>query len=165
MKKLEKVIRTIILITLAISMLLALAFTGCGGGVSQADFDKLQSELEEAKKEIAALETQVSVLSTISAYQIWYDQYYQIGAYEFADSESFIEKFGALIDAIGDAEAEEAWSKYIKTEGDLRDVVAELPANSDDWTSQQNAQWASAAAETYESLGELGDVLFDTIGE
>ncbi len=132
---------------------------------AQSEIEAAQSEIEAAQSEIEALKIQVAILSAISAYDIWYDQYYAVGAYEFADSASFIKKFGTLIEAIGDSACETAWNNYVAADKNLSDVVKGLPEDSSTWTEEQNEQWLEAATIVYNALGEVGAALFDAIGK
>jgi len=161
-----------LLILVVATMVGVMLVSGCAAGVAPEDFAKVQSDLataqndlEAAQSEIEALKTQVAILSAISAYDIWYDQYYAVGAYEFADSASFIKKFGTLIEAIGDSACETAWNNYVAADKNLSDVVKGLPEDSSTWTEEQNEQWLEAATIVYNALGEVGAALFDAIGK
>lgn len=132
--------------------------SGCTTGLTQEDLTRVQNEIEVLNEEVASL-------SAISAHHIWYDQYYSLGTYTFADSESFIEKFGALVEAIGDSDCKTAWDNYVATEQTLRDVVEMLPEDSTTWTEEQYNQWLEATTATYNALGEMGAPLFSAIGK
>jgi hypothetical protein len=118
-----------------LSVLIVVSLSGCSSGVPadyeqvksslaavQADLSATKADLTAANNEIAAtkamvtgLTPQVTGLSAMSAYSIWYDQYYEIYNYQFADTATFQKELGALIAASGNAAAKTAWDTYLAT--------------------------------------------------
>lgn len=112
---------------------------------------------------ILELEAQVAELSAISAYAIWYDQYYEVYNYAFADVATFNWKLGTLVDATNNTSALTAWYSYLEVDTALNDIVAELPEDYDTWTEEQYNQWLDASTARYDALGEVGTALFNAI--
>ena len=157
------------LIPIVVALLGVILLSGCAAGVAPEDFTEVQgeltttqSELTAAQNKIKALEVQVASLSAISAYTIWYDQYYAVGNYIFADAASFNEKLGALIEATGDSASETAWNTYLAAENALIALREELPENSSVWTEEHYNKWVEATTARYNAFGEVGTALFNT---
>lgn len=102
-------------------------------------------------------------LSAISAYNIWYDQYYSIGNYVFADVEAFNAKLGALVNATGDTASRAAWDEYTAADTALTSLVAELPEDTLTWDQEQYNKWLEASTTRYNALGAVGTALFNAI--
>ncbi len=151
------------LVPITIAMLGLLLLSGCTAFASPEELAAVQSELTTAQNRIESLEAQVATLATISAYNVWYDQYYAKGAYRFADADSFHEKLGSLVKATGNETSKTSWSSYITSDKTLSDIVTELPEDTSTWTQEQYAQWYEAGANRYKSLGEVGAALFSSI--
>ena len=112
---------------------------------------------------ILELEAQVAGLSAISAYSIWYDQYYGIGNYVFADVATFNWKLGTLIDATNNTNAITYWYYYLAADTALNDLTAESPEDYSTWTDEQNKKWSEARTARYNALGTVGTTLFNAI--
>ena len=142
---------------LLISVLL---LSGCGAlGIAKQD------ELATANSKIEALEKQVAILSTINAYNVWYDQFYARGTYQFADVTSFNEKLGTLVSANGEGPASESWQKYLAADKALSDLIATLPQDTTTWDKDQYDSWYKASSDRYAGLGEVGTALFKSISQ
>ena len=150
------------LIPIVVALLGVILLSGCAAGVAPEDFTEVQGELTAAQNEIKALEAQVASLSAISAYTIWYDQYYAVGNYIFADTASFNEKLEALIEATGDSASETAWNTYLAAENALIALREELPEDSSVWTEEHYNKWVEATTARYNAFGEVGTALFNT---
>ena len=150
------------LIPIVAALLGVILLSGCAAGVAPEDFTEVQGELTAAQNEIKALEAQVASLSAISAYTIWYDQYYAVGNYIFADTASFNEKLEALIEATGDSASETAWNTYLAAENALIALREELPEDSSVWTEEHYNKWVEATTARYNAFGEVGTALFNT---
>jgi len=156
------------LVPIVATMLGVILLSGCAAGVAPEDFAEVQggltttqSELTATQNEIKALEAQVSDLSAISAYTIWYDQFYGVGNYIFADTASFNEKLGALIEATGDSDSQTAWSTYLAAENALIALLEELPEDTTTWTEEDYNKWSEATTASYDAFGEVGTALFN----
>ena len=134
--------------------------SGCGAlGIAKQD------ELAATDSKIESLEQQVALLSTISAYNIWYDQYYARGTYTFADVKSFNEKLGTLISANSEGAALETWEKYLIADKSLSDLIATLPEDTSTWDKDQYDSWYKASSDRYAGLGDVGTALFKSISQ
>ncbi|GAI93905.1 unnamed protein product, partial [marine sediment metagenome] len=102
-------------------------------------------------------------LSAISAYNIWYDQYYSIGNYLFADVAAFNTKLGALVNSTGDTASKAAWDEYAAGDTALTSLVAGLPEDTLTWTTEQYNKWVEASTARYNALGAVGTALFNAI--
>lgn len=154
-----------LLVPIVAVMLGTILLSGCTAGVATEDFAAVQSDLIAAQNRIEELEVQVASLSAISAYDIWYDQYYEVYDYVFADVATFNAKLGAVVVATGDSASITAWSTYLTADAALTDVVAGLPEDAETWTEEQNNQWLEATTARTNALGEVGTALFSVIVE
>jgi len=159
-----------ILIPIVTAMLGAILLSGCAVGVAPEDITKLQGDLTTARSDLATvqnhitdLEASVADLSAISAYNVWYDQYYEVGTYVFADTSAFNTKLGALIEATGDSASRTSWNAYLAADTGLTERVEALPADYDTWTEEQTSQWTEATTARTTALGEVGTALFNAI--
>ena len=133
----------------------SLLLSGCAPGVAPEDFAKVQNDL-------AAAQNQIKELSAISAYNIWYDQHYEVYNYVFDDVAAFNTKLGALIEATGDSDSQAAWNAYLAADAALNDIVAALPEDYESWTEAQTNQWSEATTTRYNALGKVGTALYNT---
>jgi outer membrane murein-binding lipoprotein Lpp len=159
----------------------ALFLSGCSSGVP-ADYEQVKSDLAATKSSLAAVQNQLATvqsqlataqttitglgpqvagLSEISAYNIWYDQYYGVDNYLFKDAATFQKELGALITATGDAATQAAWTKYLATRKSLDDIVTSLPADSTTWTNDQHSQWLNAYNASWADFGDVGTALYN----
>ena len=159
-----------ILIPLVIAMLGAILLSGCAVGAAPEDITKLQGDLSTARSDLAAaqsqiadLEASVADLSAISAYNVWYDQYYAIGNYVFADTSAFNAKLGALIEATGDSASKTAWDAYLTADTGLTERIRALPEDYTTWSEAQTSQWTETSTARATALGEVGTTLFNAI--
>lgn len=148
--------------------------SGCGAlGIAkqgevatvQGEVAAVQGELTAARSKIESLEKQVVLLSTISAYNVWYDQYYARGTYLFASVNSFNEKLGSLIGANGKGPSGESWEKYLVADKTLSDLIATLPEDTQTWSADQYDSWYKASSARYTALGAVGTALFSSIAQ
>ncbi len=148
------------LIALSALMLGLIVLNGCTSGIAKEDFTKVQNDLADAQKRIAALERRVV---TFSAYHIWYDQFTGSGNYEFADSDTFIAEFGGVVEFIADSDLQTAWNNYLSAEKPLRDYVAGLPVDQSTWTNEQTSHSNELMAAAYNALRPIGQALLSAI--
>jgi len=138
----------------------AVLLSGCAKGVAPEEFATAQTQIK-------SLETQVADLSAISAYNIWYDQYYLYGTetqyYAFPDTASFNKRLGDLVYATGDSASKTAWDAYLVADTALSDVLAQLPEDYTTWTEEQTNQWSGVNTARYDALGAVGTALFNVI--
>jgi len=144
-----------LLIPMVVVMLSVILVSGCAAGVAPEDFAAAQNQIKD-------LEAQVADLSATSAYNIWYDQYYEVNNFVFEDAATFRAEVGALIAATGDAASKAAWDSYLVADSALDDVVAALPEDTTTWTESQYNEWLEAYNAGYEAFGEVGATLYDT---
>lgn len=147
-----------LLVPIVAVMLGTILLSGCTPGVATEDFTAAQNRIEE-------LEVQVASLSAISAYNVWYDQYYAVGAYVFADVAAFNDKLGAMVVATGDSASTTAWNTYLAADTALNSVVEALPEDYTTWNEEQNNRWLEATTARTNALGEVGTALFGAIVE
>jgi len=141
-----------------------LAATKTDLAATKADLAGAKANLSTAQNQITALEVQVASLSAISAYNIWYDQYYSIGNYLFADVAAFNTKLGALVNSTGDTASKAAWDEYTAGDTALTSLVAELPEDTLTWTTEQYNKWlVEVSTARYNALGAVGTALFNAI--
>lgn len=140
-----------------------LATTQNALAATQKDLAAAKADLVTAKNRNQEIEAQVASLSAISAYNIWYDQYYSIGNYLFADVAAFNTKLGALVNSTGDTASKAAWDDYIAGDTALTSLLAELPEDSLAWTAEQYNKWLEASTVRYNALGAAGTALFNAI--
>jgi len=149
-------------VPIVVAILGVILVNGCAPSVAPEDFAKLQGELTASQNRVTKLETQVQKLSTISAYSIWYDQYYAVNNYVFKDTKTFNEQFGVLVAATGDAASQAAFSAYLAAATALDNLVASLPKDYTTWTADQTNQWTKASAARYDAFGKVGTALYNT---
>ena len=170
------------ILVLLISVTLVMV-VGCSGGETVTDSTREQAvaDLSAAKAEVAelttsntALEAQVSEmetslqsssslnqeLSAISAYGIWYDNYYGSGIYSFDD---FNAQLGALVVATGDANSIAAFNVYYEADQAFDTVLAELPQDNSAWTMTQYETWRDAGKTRTDALGQIGGHLLNAL--
>jgi len=159
-----------ILIPIVTAMLGAILLSGCATGVAPEDITKLQGDLTAAQSDLATvqnhitdLEASIADLCAISAYNVWYDQYYAIGNYVFADTPAFNAKLGALTEATGDSASKTAWDAYLTADTGLTERIRALPEDYTTWSEAQTSQWTEATTARATALGEVGTALFNTI--
>ena len=124
-----------------------------------------QDELAAANGRIDHLENQMAILSTINAYNVWYDQFYAKGAYRFDSVAIFNEKLGTMVLANGNSATLESWEKYLAADKALSELIVSLPEDTKTWDSEQYDIWYNTSTERYTVLGEMGTVLFKTIAQ
>jgi len=136
LRKGDKVMKKWFLLSGVATVFLAVSLSGCAGGGVPADYEQVKStlatvqadlsaakadltkannEIKTIKAMVTGLTPQVAGLSAMAAYSIWYDQYYKIYNYQFADTATFQKEFGALITATNNAAAKTAWDAYLVT--------------------------------------------------
>ncbi|MAF85253.1 MAG: hypothetical protein CL875_02005 [Dehalococcoidales bacterium] len=174
-----------LLVPIVAVMLGVTLLSGCAGGLAPAELATAQNRITELETKVAGLATdqnriaelndriaelndriaelkpQVEKLSAISAYSIWYDQYYAVGNFIFEDTEAFNGGVGALIAAAGDAASQAAWENYLATDSAFNAVVAGLPEDYEAWTEDQTNQWTEAYNTRYATFGEVGVTLYE----
>jgi hypothetical protein len=141
--------------------------SSCAPGVAPEEFAKVQGDLATVKSDLAATQNQIKALSAMSAYAIWWDQYYSIGTvyqiYAFADTASFNKKLGALIGLTGDSATQAAWKDYLTADSALSDLVKSYPSDYTKWTADQTSKWTTARDARLAALGKVGTDLFSII--
>jgi len=144
-----------------------LLLSGCGavGIAKQDEVTTIQNELATAKSKIESLEKQISTLSTINAYNIWFDQYYARGTYRFASVTSFNNEIDLLIQSNGTGLAFESWEKYLVEDKVVSDIIQALPEDTNSWNKEQYDSWYKASSDRYAALGEVGTALFNSIAQ
>ncbi len=150
---------------ISIILISVLLLSGCGalGIAKQDEVASIQGELATAISKIESLENQISILSTINAYNIWVDQYYARGTYRFADVASFNNKLGSLIQSNSTCPALESWEKYLAEDKAVGDIIQTLPEDTSTWNKEQYDTWYKASSVRYAVLGEVGTALFNSI--
>jgi len=148
------------IIVMSAFMLGLIVLNSCASGVPKEDFTKVQNDLADAQRRIAALERRVVAFS---AYHMWYDQFTGSGNYKFADSETFIAEFGGVVEFIADSGLQAAWKNYLSAEKPLRDYVARLPADQSKWTNEQTSRYNELVASVYNALRPVGQALLSAI--
>lgn len=172
------------LVAVSALMLGLIVLNGCTSGIAKEDFAKVQNDLADAQKRVAALEKQIATFSEVqkgladsdkrvaaverrvvafSAYHIWFDQFTGLGNYQFADSATFIAEFGGAVEFIADSDLQTAWNSYLAVEKPLRDYVAGLPADQSTWTDQQTSRFTELAVAAYNALRPVGQALLSAI--
>ena len=101
-------------------------------------------------------------LSAIAAYSLWYDHYYETGAYIYDDVTAFNSQLGSLIAVIGDTNSRSAFDVYHGTDYDYRTLVASLPEDNI-WTQSQYESWLDAGKSRREALGQVGGHLLSKV--
>ena len=166
--------KTKLIFPVFIILISVLLLSGCGSfGIAkqdevatiQGELATIQGEFTIAKSKIESLEKQISVLSTINAYNVWFDQYYARGTYKFTNVTSFNSKLGSLIQAIGTDTAGEPWKKYLVEDKSVSDIIQTLPEDTKTWNTEQYDSWYKASSARYAALGELGTALFNSIAQ
>ncbi len=149
--------------------------TGCAPSVLKEDFDKVkaqltdtQTQLTAAQGQIQSLQRNVSKLSAISAYTLWYDQYYtywNYGStiYQFADRKAFTNNFGTLIEGINDSTVKQTWKDYQAVYDKFDALLKSLPADDKTWDKDQIAQYWKVYYEMRVALGTLGTPIYNII--
>ncbi len=168
----------LILLTLALVIV-----SGCSGGepVTDTANDQISAELTAAKAEVAeltagksALSAQISELETslenssklnreltaISAYGVWFDNYYGSGIYNFAD---FNAQLGALVVATGDANSIAAFNVYYEADQAYEQTLTSLPQDNSAWTMEQYETWRDSGKTRTDALGQIGGHLFNVL--
>ncbi len=139
---------------------------------AQSDLSAVQAQLKGTAKQsdvgavqdkIKSMESQVASLSAISAYGIWYDQFYLVGNYEFADTPSFNQKLETLVKATNNSDVLTAWNSYIAGDKALSELLKSLPEDANTWNKEQYDEWLKASTDRYNALGEVGTALFNAI--
>jgi len=146
-------------------MALLFGMNGCSSGVSEEEFTSLNGKLDALNLKLEESEAQITALSTISAYQLWFDQYYSLGTYSFTDVKTFNRSCGRLISKVNDADAVVAWNLYIQADKAYYDLFEILPKDTATWTREQYDQWVVLNTNRTEALGQVGATLFSAIGK
>ena len=156
-----------IIFPVSIILIGVLLLSGCGavGIAKQDEVTTIQDELATAKSKIESLEKQMTVLSTINAYNVWVDQYYARGTYRFADVTSFNSKLGSLIQANSKCPALEFWEQYLAEDKAVNDIIQTLPEDTSTWNKEQYGSWYQASSVRYAALGEVGTALLNSIAQ
>jgi len=159
MKKYLSFVMTLIIVMLAL--------TGCSGGIDEATFNSLQEQVDELSVSVNSLQEQVdelsaseSRLSAITAYDIWYSQYYGLGTYTFETSEDFNVQLGKLVTTISDVDTITIWNDYLTEDFAYNTLINELPGDTSTWTSDQYNSWRTAGTSRADALGQVGGYLF-----
>ena len=126
---------------------------GCTGGVDEEAFNSLQAKVDE-------LTVSTARVSAISAYDIWYSQYYGLGTYAYESVKEFNVQLGKLIHAVGDADTISVWNNYLTEDFAYHTLIEELPEDNSTWTSIQYDNWISAGTARANALGQVGGYLF-----
>ncbi|MFC1907896.1 hypothetical protein ACFLWT_00690 [Chloroflexota bacterium] len=164
-------------------LLVMLALSGCQSGITQEQYDELQSELTSSNQQLeelnikvrdlteanAELENSVNDSATlnkepfaIAAYSLWYDYYYEIGTYNFNDIATFNAQLGSLIMATGDANSQAAFEVYYQADSAYNTIVDSLPTDNI-WIVSQFEDWRNADVAREEAFGQVGGHLFKII--
>jgi len=148
-------------------VIVALLFgmSGCSSGVSEEDFSSLSGKLDALSLKVEESEVQIAALSTVSAYQLWFDQYYSLGTYSFTDIKDFNRSCGQLISKVNDADAVVAWNLYIQADKAYYDLFEILPKDTATWTRTQYDQWVNLNSSRSDALGQVGATLFSAISK
>ncbi|MSP79213.1 MAG: hypothetical protein EXR67_06675 [Dehalococcoidia bacterium] len=133
--------------------------------VSQSKLAQTQADLVAAQNQIKTLTSQLAAQATLSAYAIWYDQYYAVGNYKFPDVPSFNKKLGSLIAATSDNDSVKSWTTYLAADKTNTDLNTSLPTDYKTWTAAQVASWTKAGADRYSTIGLVGNALFASISK
>lgn len=156
------------LFTGVVILALLLTVGGCAPGVSTEDFNAQISALNEKIDALTAQltdsQSQVASLSAMSAYQLWFDQYYSLGTYSFPDVKSFNKSCGLLIKKTDNGNTITSWNQYIQADKTYYDLLNTLPKDTSEWTMDQYEQWVELNEKRSESLGQVGATLFSAIG-
>ena len=161
--------------------ILALLLTvgGCASGVAVEDFEaqisslnekieaqnsSLNEKIEAVELKLTDSESQVASLSTMSAYQLWFDQYYSLGTYTFPDVKSFNSSCGLLIKEVNNGNTVTSWNLYIQADKAYYDLLDSLPEDTATWTLEQYNQWLELNEARSDALGQVGATLFSAIG-
>ena len=161
--------------------ILALLLTvgGCASGISPEDFEaqisslseqseaqitSLNEKIEALEIKLAEEESQVASLNTMSAYQLWFDQYYSLGTYSFPDVKSFNKSCGLLIKEVNNRDTVSSWNLYIQADKAYYDLLESLSEDTDTWTMAQYNQWLESNEARSDALGQVGATLFSAIG-
>jgi hypothetical protein len=148
----SKVIPVVLLILLATIILCV----GCAPAVAREDFDKVKGDLATTRTELGStknqlttaqdqvkiLQAQVAKLSAMSAYTIWYDQYYTCWYYgytnfQYADLATFTSNFGAMIAGTNDPALTKAREEHLVSAKNFETVTASLPRDYKSWTKEE----------------------------
>lgn len=149
--------------------ILALIFTvgGCSSGISSEDFEEkvslLNQQIDALDLKIADSELSVITLSTIAAYQLWFDQYYSLGTYSFSDIKDFNRSCGELISEVNDGNVITSWNIYIQADDTYYNLLEELPTDTATWTQTEYEQWVELNEARSDALGQVGATLFNVI--
>jgi len=146
-------------------VILALLFTIGGCGVSEEQISTLYEKVDSLNSRMADSEAQVTALSAISAYQLWFDQYYSLGTYSFPDIKTFNRSCGRLISKVNDVDAVAAWNIYLQADKAYYDLFEILPKDTATWTKTQYDQWVDLNTARSDALGQVGATLFNAIGK
>ncbi|MFC1912693.1 hypothetical protein ACFLX7_00630 [Chloroflexota bacterium] len=177
---LKKTRNTVIYLSL---MIIAFVLSGCSSGISQEQYEQLQSELTSSQQQLEELNTKIEdlikanaefkdlvdnsailneELSAITAYLLWYDYYYEIGISDFNDIETFNSQLGSLIAATGDTNSQQAFEIYYQADSDLNAITDSLPEDNI-LTVPQFESWYDAGFSREEALGQVGGHLLNRI--
>jgi len=149
--------------------ILALIITagGCSSGISSEDFEEqlalLNEQIDALSLKITDSELSVTTLSTISAYQLWFDQYYSLGTYSFSDVKDFNRSCGELISEVNDGDVITSWNIYIQADNAYYELLEELPTDTAAWTQTEYEQWVELNEARSDALGQVGATLFKVI--
>ncbi|MFC1914675.1 hypothetical protein ACFLWK_00240 [Chloroflexota bacterium] len=135
----------------------------------QQQLDQLNIKIEDLTKSNAELEDQVKVaavlneeLSAIVAYSLWFDYYYETGAYNFDTLTEFDTQLEGLISATGDTNCQEAFQAYSEAQTSFFTLEDSLPEDGI-WTESQFDSWLAAGMSLDDALAQLGEQLADKI--
>ena len=173
-----------------LAVIAALVLAGCSaGGISQEQYDSLagqlaavQSQLNDANARLEAATTQpasgpgtssgtaadtdtellIEQLSTVSAYFLWYDYYYEKNVLDQTD-DLFIQRLGGLVGTVNNDKAQTAFFRYYQAEVAYRQVLDDLPPNDSAWTQEQYDAWVAASGERADALGQVGAYLYPLV--
>jgi len=146
-----------LLIPLIVLLLAGVLLGGCTF-VSNDDFEAVQNQLQ-------AYEDNLSKLTAVTAYQVWYDQYYSLGTYSFPDTASFNRTLGSMIREVGDNNSAISWNAYLSADSNYNNVLTTLPKDTSTWTTEQYNAWLDTGNKRADALGQVGTTLFNFIKE
>ena len=158
----------LLLFTGVVILALLLTVGGCAPGISTEEFtaqiDTLNEKIDTLTAQLADSDQQVASLSAMSAYQLWFDQYYSLGTYSFPDVKSFNKSCGILIKKTSDGNTITSWNLYIQADKAYYDLLDSLPEDTSTWTMEQYESWLELNEARTDALGQVGATLFSAIG-